>query len=158
MQIIRPGFYYRHLNKFLAHFDRRDVLILIHEDSKKDPKEFIRQIYKFLGVNEVFISDSLYKNINTSRNLVFRFSSIQKMYAKKSVMRKYIVGRFVLHILKIFGFNKIVQPIISWNYRGGNKTEKEIFPSDIRKKLYGIYTEDIKKLEEYLDRNLSFWK
>lgn len=60
------GFYYQHLNRFFKYFDPENILILIYEDALNNPAKFIKNIYKFLGVNENFVPTMLHKRANVS--------------------------------------------------------------------------------------------
>jgi len=55
-QILREGFYFEHLSRYLSLFPRRQMLLLLYDDLEKDPSGFLRQIYEFLGIDAHFQS------------------------------------------------------------------------------------------------------
>lgn len=60
--------YYGHLKRYLELFDRDRILIVFYEDMIRDPEGFMRQIYRFLEVDETFVPPNLHERINPSRN------------------------------------------------------------------------------------------
>ena len=65
--IIEQGMYYEQVKRYIDMFGKDRVLVLIYEDSKKDPAKFIKSIYTFLNINENFVPSMLHRSINTAR-------------------------------------------------------------------------------------------
>lgn len=60
------GLYHQNLSRFFKYFDLKNILILIYEDALKNPKKFIKNVYRFLEIDEDFTPPSLHKRINVS--------------------------------------------------------------------------------------------
>jgi len=59
--------YATHLRRWLEHFPREQVLVLLQEEIRESPRESARAIYRFLGVDEDFESAGLERRANESR-------------------------------------------------------------------------------------------
>ena len=67
-KIIENSLYGKHFVPFLEKFPKENVLVLVHDESFEDPLAYIQKIYKFLGVDESFVPQSLYEDINRSQS------------------------------------------------------------------------------------------
>lgn len=70
------GFYLAYIQRYLEHFDRSQLLILLFEDLVKDPAAFYRECFRFLGVDENFHCPQMEQNFNRSfiwTNPLYRF-------------------------------------------------------------------------------------
>lgn len=59
--------YATHLTRWLEHFPREQLLVLLQEEIREAPRESARAIYRFLGVDEDFESAGLRRRANESR-------------------------------------------------------------------------------------------
>jgi hypothetical protein len=63
--ILRGGFYGRHLERYLEHFDSDQILIELYDDFSRHPAEVVKRIYSHIGVDPTFMPDlSLKANIS----------------------------------------------------------------------------------------------
>lgn len=157
---IWPGFYAHHLKEYFKHFNKKQILVMIYEDIKKDPTAFIQKIYKFLEVDDNFIPETISKKVNYtgyykpySRFLnVIMFKSSRFFY-KNPFLKKHSC------IFKKLGLKKIRDWIKKNNKKlRKSKYQKPEMPQKDREFLRNLYQEDIKKLEKLIDRKLDFWK
>lgn len=156
--IIEWSHYYKYIKNVYQYFDKKNVLIVIHDDYKNDPKKFIQCIYKFLGVDENFTSEFLLKEVNKSKNLKFRFDWFERLFSGRFKKKSYLFWRIVIKTLKLSGLDKVLIYLRGQNYIDGNHEEKEfLFKSDIER-LKIIYKKDTEELEKLLNRDLSSWK
>ena len=144
--IIR-GFYFHQLKNYLSLFSREQILILIYEDLKKDPKEYIKKIYRFLGVDDSFLPSMLNKVINKGRTPQFVF-----------------IDEFIYRVasfLRIRGFHKLVwlgkKTGIPEFIRKLNTQKKKTpeLKESTRLFLEKIFAKDVAELSEFLNRDLS---
>ncbi|MFB6181771.1 MAG: sulfotransferase domain-containing protein [Candidatus Magasanikbacteria bacterium] len=145
-KIIERGFYYKHIQRYLEHFDKEDMLFLIYEDSKENPKEFIKTIYEFLEVDTDFTSSFIEEKINKSR-------------IPSSVTVDGIISK-TARTLRELGLQKLVWLIkktrIPATIRDINtQQKKEKVDQEVYNFLYDKYKEDVEKLESILPRNLT---
>jgi hypothetical protein len=62
------GFYWRQLERVLAHFDRDQLLVLQYERCCDDPKEELARTYAFLGLDPGFVPEGLRQPVNAARS------------------------------------------------------------------------------------------
>ena len=53
-RILTFGEYHRHLARFLEHFRRDRLLVLLYDDIRSEPERVVAEGYRFLGVDEAF--------------------------------------------------------------------------------------------------------
>lgn len=144
--IIEQGLYYGQIKRYLDIFGKERILVLIYEDSKKNPAEFIKSIYKFLNIDENFVPSMLHRSVNTART-----------------PRHVVVDRYMTRIaefLRRIGLDKIVWFIkkssIPDMVRKVNTQEDDIILApDVKKRLKKIFQEDVKKLSKLIGRDMS---
>jgi hypothetical protein len=157
---VKAGFYYTLLKPYLDLFPRKNILILIYEDIKKDPLKFIQSIYSFLEIDSNFNPPSLNKNFAfpPRQKFIFRFADKLSKYSKKYYLIRVIVG-----MLKLIKINSLIN---FWRKKEKDLTMPLTRPSTsrppmklkTRKYLQQIYKDEIKNLEKLINRDLSFWK
>ena len=161
---IKGGLYFTHLQHYLRFFPLDNILILIYEDIEKNPVGFMRRIYKFLQVDENFVSPYVHTIINAEDKKGYKFSFLTLYNIKKftSLMKKNIIGRKFIELLKIFKLQKLVNYMIRKNMKSPLERRKPArFPPmdyKVRKYLQEIYQHEIYQLEKLIGRDLSFWK
>ncbi len=163
--LIEHGFYYKQLKRYYDIFPKENILITFYNDLKRNPREFIKNIFIFLNVNDRdFIPPMLNKKVNITgikvvKNRIPFFNSfaykIRERIIRDSSLEKFLKKiTFNMPLEKILGYNKKTTRI--------NKTKGVIYTPPIkettRKYLNRIYREDIKKLEKLLHKDLSYWK
>lgn len=142
--VLEQGLYSIQLERYIKLFPSEQMLVLVYEDIKKDPKAFMKTIYQFLGVDDVFEASMLYSEINVART-------------PKAVY----LDRLMHHVsefLRATGFDKVVHFIRKTGLpdlvRSGNTKEtKEIIVDTATLKNY--FKEDVQKLSMLLNRNLN---
>lgn len=65
-ELIREGFYAEHLSRFLAHWPRDQLLVLLYDDLRNAPHEFLKTIYSFLDVDTSFVSAIAEHKVNAA--------------------------------------------------------------------------------------------
>jgi hypothetical protein len=143
--VINQGKYFEQLERYLAVFPKEQLLVLVYEDIKKDPKAFMQRIYRFLGVREDFEASMLNTEVNIAR-------------IPKSVS----VGRVMHHTaeyLRKVGFDKLVHAIRKTGLPDvihTLNTKKAHVEQDIDTAALATYfVEDTTKLSKLLGRDLN---
>ena len=150
-EILERGLYYKYLQNYLKYFSQDEILILIYEDIKKDPKNFIKNVYKFLRVDENFLPRGLEAKINSQEARASKTNKKINKYYHKLKNKKY--GRIIITGLKQIGINKFfIDKTFKKRKKDSAITEEE------KNKLINFYQADIKKLEKLIKRDLSFWR
>ena len=88
--------YVRNLAPYYDVFPRDKIKVVFYDDLKARPLEFIRGIYRFLGVDDAFVPSVLHEKVNASRDS--RFGPLgHLMYSAAGLMRllgwENLVGR-----------------------------------------------------------------
>ena len=150
-EYIEQGRYAKHLERYLGYFKKEQLLILIYEDSLKDPLRFIRSIYYFINVDPGFVPTMLHARVNPSR--IPRSVKLDRCIDRvRPVLRK-------IGLESLWWFMKktgIGGKIHALNTRSKNDKKG---PSDATKRLiYEILKEDINSLEKLIGRKLTEWQ
>jgi hypothetical protein len=152
---IEKGYYYKYLKMFYELFPSKNILVLILDDIKKNPRESIRKIYKFLNLKNInFVPKHLFKKSNTAgkpRIPILNYFMIHTEYFLKN--KKYL---WILKILEDTGIRKFAMFL-----RDLNTTPLLKYPEinkETKVRLKELYKNDIEKLEKLLNKNLKSWK
>jgi hypothetical protein len=142
------GLYALQLKRYLKYFPADQILVLIFEETNRDPHKALGRISRFLGCTDTFFDTvDLSKKMNESKRTRHAF-----LYAKArrvgSLLRSIDCDR-VVNYAKRIGlpglFGKVDTP-------AGEKDFATL------ERLMARYREDIEELEQILGKDLSFWK
>jgi len=151
-EYLEQGHYMRFLERYLRHFTREQILILIYEDSLRDPHNFIRSIYQFIEIDDSFVPSMLFRKVNPGRipRLVWFDQLIDKL--SKLIQRKGLQQLWWL--AKQAGIGHRLRAM---NTRGLKRTREELNSSD-RERLFVLFEKDVEALERVLGRKLNEWR
>jgi len=145
----RAGLYFEQVNRYINTFGKENIYVLIFEEFIKNPIFYCKRIYSFLNVNDSYTPPIMIKNKYSKPRIQFLydfispppklFLSLYKKFPNK--IRQYIY----LLVSKIHKANR------------NDAVKKQPLSTDTRKELQNKYYENIKKLEELLERDLSIW-
>jgi Sulfotransferase family len=138
------GFYYTQLKRYCDVFDRNQIKVYLYEDLRADLPSVVRDIFRFLEVDESFVPDtSLRHNVSGTPKdgllprLVFRRNPI------KAALRPL--------------FPQVVRQRISGSLRSQFLVEASPLTPAVRRELCEVYRDDVLKLETLIKRDLSGW-
>lgn len=140
------GFYHEQLSRYFELFPPEQIKIFLYEEVIRDNKAMMRELYRFVGVDDTFEPDTSLRynpsGIPKSR-FIEQFTS--KPHPVKTFVRAFLPGpaRRALHRTKM----KIQR----------KNLEKGKLSPEMRQHLIGIYREDILKLQDLIGRDLSTW-
>lgn len=156
--LIKRGFYYRYLSRFLSHFDKQQVIILYYDEIRRNPIAVLEKLYRFLGVDPAFRPDRLAKKHNASDHIGYKYLFINRIIHN---MRKKLAAvpcnRNIRYLLRVSGIRKVVGFILKKNRDTNVKAVQEVPDRDSVEKLKEIYRADIICLEKYLETDLQAW-
>ena len=146
--IVDQGMYSEQVKRYFDIFGKDKVLVLIYEDSKKNPKEFIRSIYAFLNIDKNFVPSMLHRTINTART-------------PRCIILDRIMCR-IAELLRKIGFDKIVwfvkkSSIPDMVRRINTDDDDMVLSLATKQRLCDLFKGDKKKLSELIGRELSSW-
>ncbi|MFI5171741.1 MAG: sulfotransferase domain-containing protein [Chitinophagales bacterium] len=136
------GLYYEQVKRYIDIFGREQVKIIFTEDMKKNGQQVIKELYDFIGVDSSFVPD-----ISKKYNEVFtpRYKNVTWFLNKTGIrpLMKKLSPRFIKNLfVKLF-------------YK--QKGEKNEIPQQAKEFLIGQFKEDVKKLSQLLNKDLSYW-
>jgi hypothetical protein len=151
-EYLEQGRYFAQISRYLRHFPREQLLLLVYEDSLTRPLAFIQSIYRFIGVDERFVPTMLAARVNEGR--IPRFPIVDRGLNKASaaavraglgrvwwLLKKAEVGRRIRHV----------------NTRARNgKTMND--DRELRQVIFRPLQDDIRALADLLGRDLGEWR
>jgi len=163
--LTKMGYYYKQISKYYDLFPNENILILFFDDIEKNPIEFMKKIYTFIGAKNIdFIPPSINRKINIYGEIVGQ----NKIPYINSISYKMIIhlkeDRFVKKFIKKIRLDEFLQKFLVFNVKRLIKTDivknnnNLSMNTNTKNYLRLIYKEEIKKLEKFLGIDLSHWK
>lgn len=148
---LRKGLYYLPVQYLFDRFNKEKINIYLYEDLRRDSVEFMQDMYRFIGVDSTFIP-----NVNNKYQVaaVPKVETINRILQKKNPLRTFFASSLRL-VLPLEKRQAIRSYLIKSNYK-----KKEKSPSlspELRQELIEYYREDILKLQDLLQKDLSSW-
>lgn len=143
--VVGQGAYYEQLERYLTLFPKEQLLILIYEDSKKDPESFMKKIYEFLSVDTEFKASMLHTEVNVARTPK-SVALGRVMHHSAEFLRKIGLHGFV-HAIRKMGLPNFIH---SLNSKVENPIET-IQTKDFSK----LFKNDVGKLSVLLQRDMA---
>lgn len=140
----RPkGFYAAQLKRYFDLFPREQLKIYLYEDYLADPVGLVQDLFRFLNVDDTFVPDMSVRH-NESR-----------------IPRSRALQVFLTEPGRIKNLFKPLAPA-GWSRRIGDRLRRQNlakppFPKEMRRQLTEDYREDIIRLQDMLQRDLSHW-
>jgi len=140
---ISMGMYYEQLQRYYSIFEREQIKIIFYQDILDDIQGVLRSIFSFLGIDNSFITDtSQRKNVSQ----VTRSTKLDRIIYGQGRLKKAITP-FIPNSMK---------SIVKERMRKLNK-HKPTLPSQQKNYLIETYREEIVKLQDFVNRDLSSW-
>lgn len=159
----KKGFYFKHLKKFFEKFSRENILVILYGEIKSNPKNKIKDLYKFLDIDSEFSPPVLNnkKGVTGTTRTTLKHSRLTKLLYK--LTNKIKQNQSLYNTLDKSILGRLHTKLIRWNKSKKTTNQEEPtkldeIPPETRKELRKIYSEDIKKLEQLIDKDLSHWK
>lgn len=140
-QYKNSGLYYQQVKAYLDNFEH--VKVVVFDDFRNNQAKVLREICGFLGVNDNFEFDTSYKyNVSgdPKNPLLYKLESS---------------GRFV-RLAKKFIPKKLIA-LAKNKFTGEKQMTKQEMNPETRKKLVVFFKDDVKKLENLIQQDLSRW-
>lgn len=131
------------LASYLERFPRERVRVHLFEDFQRDPAGVMRDLFEFLNVDSAFVPD-MSRRHNQSGGIV-RNGIARHVWMRSARLRTR------------------VRPFLPepWRNRVFALVTRDLIPVDLdpalRAELTELYRDDVERLEELLDRDLSHW-
>tara|TARA_B100000508_G_scaffold53235_1_gene41244 strand:- start:22435 stop:23286 length:852 start_codon:yes stop_codon:yes gene_type:complete len=156
-QIVQEGLYAKHLAPFFELFPIEQFIFVVQEESRKNPKETIQEVYGELGIDSQFIPSCIGREVNASKDHAYKLPWLQHAIqrTRMAVHKSKLLGP-IRNLVKFFGVTKIISNVQKANEAKGEAKEEML--ESTRSKLLKYYAEDIQSLEEKTGLNLDIWK
>jgi len=141
---IQKGYYSVQLQRYYDLFPKENIKIYLFEEIVKNPKETLKDIFKFLNVEEnIKIDTSKKSNVSGTPKGILGF--ILKKMRYYNMMPKFAISDY----LPTFVVNLLFKSV----YKETEKLDP-VFRKELTDKFY---KEEILKLEKLIDRDLRDW-
>jgi Sulfotransferase family len=141
----REGLYAEQVERYLNLFGREQLKVYLYDDLCSHPQDLIRDVYNYLGVRSDFIPPNLEKKYNV--RTVPRDSTLNYLLNEPNLVKASLAKILPEHLKK---------KIWLWLDRK-NRVSPEVIEPAIRKSLTDYYREDILRLQDLIDKDLSKW-
>lgn len=144
------GRYYEGVKHFLETFGAEQVKIFLYDELRQDSVGLMRQIYEFIGVDPSFEADTGKKQQTAQ---VPKNQSIHQLLQTNNPVRS-LAGSILRKVMPEEKRQKLRSRLIAANSAG--KEELPLSAED-RQLLEVYYREDVRQLQDLIDRDLSGW-
>ena len=147
----RRGFYHSQLERYFERFGRDQVRVYLYDDLKSDPTGVARDIFRFLEVDESFAPDmSREHNVSgvpKSKMLQPLYLFLRKSNPLKSALKPLLPAK-LRHRLHARAIESV---------QSRNLARPPGMSPELRRELVETYREDILRLQDLIQRDLSGW-
>jgi hypothetical protein len=139
------GFYSTQVKRYFDMFNRDQIRVYLYEEFTTNPMSILQDIFRFLGVDDTFAP-----NMSVKHNV----SGIPRNKALNTFLVK---PHPIKSILKPFLPESLRRALIVSLKNRRNMDKPPPLPPDLRKQLINVYREDILKLQDLIQQDLSMW-
>ena len=143
----KSGFYYEQLERYYSVFNNNLIHVIIYDDFKKDPFKVVNEIFNFLEVDDRFRPDMKAKpNVSgIPKNMTWQ-KIIQYFFERDNIIRS--ISR------------KIFRDEFRWRFTSNIRKmnlSQPMLPLPTKIRLIELFREDILKLQDLINYDLSIW-
>lgn len=140
------GYYYEQLKRYYDLFSKEQIAVFKYEDFARDPLPIIKNIFQFLEVDDTYSPDTTRRyNISgkPKSKLLQRWLTRPSRFKNffKPLIPSRVRNDLVMSNLKRFNMN----------------TEKPMLNQELRRELLEGYADDINRLQDLINLDLSSW-
>ncbi len=141
---LEPGFYAEHIERYLEHFPRGQILCQRFDDLERDPTGFLQEILTFIGADRDFRPALAQRKVNEASQLVRPFSLA--MNKTRRWLQRIGLKRLLPKSGRLY-------EILS-----GRAEYVRGIPPELRLELQEIVEPEIERLEALLGVDLQVWR
>lgn len=159
--LLEPAYYHRNLQRWVAEFDRTQILILLYDDICNCPERIVGELYRHVGVDPDFRPPTLHERGSKVRRgtsprgelsdgiraLTYGFLNRWIYYPLKRVFGVSAAYR----LQEAFGSRKIIEGIF-------RQEGYPVMSVANRDRIRSLLAEEIRGVEEMTGRDLSAWR
>jgi len=139
---VRRGLYYEQVKRYFDLFDRQQIKIYLNEDLKVDSLGLMQSIFEFLEIDATFAPDTSFRP---------NVSGIPKNKLLHRFLGKSNPIRTLIEPLAPASLRKAMI-----TFKGKNLAQPPL-ADEIRQQLIPLFREDVLKLQDLIERDLSSW-
>jgi hypothetical protein len=137
------GFYYTQLKRYYEIFEPEQIRVYLTEDLKDDPVGSIKDIFQYLEVDDTFTPDTSSFNVGGVPKRKALHSFIQRPSPVKTFAKRLLPDRLGRQMYE--------------RVKGLNLTKAPPLQQEVRRELIEAYRQDVLKLQDLIQRDLSGW-
>jgi len=149
MRYIYISSYHLHLTRFLKIFPKDQVFVLLYDDLLAYPQDYMKEVYRFIGVDENFSPPNLGRRYNEYS--ITRLIWLQRILIRMTSVRWELTSQWR-------GYRRMARVgrlLVRLNGAAGSYPP---LPNDLRRALIKEFEKTIEYVETYLQRDLLRWK
>ena len=158
-EIIEFGFYGKYLRQYENYIASGQMLVLLHDDILENPLSEIQRIYRYLGVSDRFVPETLNSR---PQKVVYDMKRVRFLACRNRFMFEYNSDRTSAYRRK----GSLASRVVSGSITGIDrfflskilKEEKPQLSVYLKRALCDEYAGDVQFVEGLLNRDLSTWK
>ena len=143
----KVGYYHDQLKRFYDRFDTNQVRVYLHDEFESQPMTIIKDIFEFLEVDTTFTPD-----ITVRANMSGKQKSKKVEQLTTTLFDRPNPIRFLAR--RMISAEKRYQ--FTTNARNKN-LDRQLLDEETKAYLTALFKDDIQKLENLIDRDLSHW-
>lgn len=146
--VLDRGMYFQVLKMYVDEFSRNQIEVLLFDDLTKNKKKFFASFFEFIDVNPNFIPDT---SLIVRKGGEIKNKTIRQLFDKQSFLHSsagMLLKPFTTSEQRRYLFKQV---------RNLFTVQKTTLSEDLRAKLTDVYREDILKVQELFDIDLSNW-
>jgi len=143
----KAGLYFSQLIPYFKLFSNENILVIIYDDYKKDPKRVNQRIFKFLEVDQNFVPD-----MSAKPNV----SGIPKIKSWQAVLSYFFDKDNIIRTVSRNLFSEEIRWRFTSNLRNKNLVQSKM-TNEVRNRLIDYYKEEIMNLQELIGYDLTHW-
>jgi hypothetical protein len=148
--ILRKGFYYEPIKYYLDVFGWEKIKVFFYDDLCQNSQQFMQEMYGYIGVDPNFKVDTSEK-VQTAK--IPKNQAINNLLQRQNPLRTF-AATTLKTMIPLETRQKIRDRLINLNSQ--SKKEVPLSPEE-RQQLIELYQEDILKLQDLIDKDLSHW-
>jgi Sulfotransferase domain len=145
------GFYYEQVKRYFDTFGRNQIHVYLYEDFQREPVPLMKRVFEILGVDSSFVPDM---SKRAKASYVPKNPAWEKFLHKTKVRVQFSEQHFPKRIRwRVHKVGELIDRVA----RSNRMSAPPPMPEDVRTSLLADYREDILKLQDLLNRDLSRW-
>ncbi|WP_425390685.1 sulfotransferase family protein [Ekhidna sp.] len=150
--LVQEGFYYSHLKKYYDLFDESQISVYFYEDFRSNPQRVIKDIYRFIGVDDTFLPD-----FSTEYNVSGKIKNqaFDKLIGQQSVLKS-TLSKMSPQLVRWVQSQSSIKKWVN-KFRKMNLEKAPLSESTREKLIKQVYQSEIKALQQLVGRDLTNW-